>query len=225
LWATGESVEERGGNIYLRDDKDQNPKRLTDSGKDHSPALSSDGSLIVFVRDLLGDRDYSDFSSDGPAKRVMQLWIAKAAGCESPKLVLDSPIQIMGRRFSGFYVPQFSTNTEYIYFLIQFAASSGAIVRLTRATGELVYLTDALDFSVIPAGKYKDDLVAKQHRSKLGLGYYDWFYLLKPNGEQAGVIGQDKDDVGRFVDTYVGSVGSCRNWNATTWMTCVNQIR
>jgi hypothetical protein len=199
---------------------------VTDSGKDHSPALSPDGKQIVFVRDLLGDRDYSDFSSIGAATRSMQLWIADVNGRQPPKLVLDSPVEVKNRQFSGFYTPQFSGDQDYVYFLIQFGASSGAIVRSKLGTKDVLYVTDALAFfSVIPSGKYKGDLIAKQHRPKLALGYYDWFYLLKPTAEQIGVIGEGKDDVEYFLSTYVDDYGSCPSWNTPAWMTCINQVR
>src|SRR5581483_5154580 len=120
LRANGEAAEERGGNIYFHDDKDTIPKRLTDSGRDRSPALSPDSSRIVFVRDLLGGRDYNDLSSGASTRRVMQLWVVYVKGNEAPTLVLDSPIKIMGRQFSGFYVPQFSSDNKLIYFLVQF---------------------------------------------------------------------------------------------------------
>jgi hypothetical protein len=77
---------------------------------------------------------------------------------------------------------------------------------------------------VILTGKYKDDLVVKQHRAKLGVGYYDWYYVLKPNGQEVGVVGQDKDDVYNFVNMYVGKVDSCPSWNKREWITCIDQI-
>jgi hypothetical protein len=86
-------------------------------------------------------------------------------------------------------------------------------------------MTDALEFSVVPEGKYKGDLIVKQHRPKLALGYYDWFYLLKPNGEQVGVIGENKDDVDYFLDTYVGDFNECASWKTSDWLTCVNEVR
>jgi len=81
-----------------------------------------------------------------------------------------------------------------------------------------------VDFSVIPAGRYKNYFIAQQRRAKLAIGYYDWFYLLDSNGKEVGVIGGDKDDVDYFLDTYVGDPGSCRSWNGPAWMTCVNQL-
>jgi hypothetical protein len=224
LWARGETVESRSGNIYLRDEKGD-LKQITNSGKDHDPALSPDGARIVFVRNLLGDRDYNDFTRSGPATQVMQLWAAEVDEHIPPKLILDSPIEVKGRQFSGFYTPQFSGDQHQIYFLIQFAASSGAIVRLTLGTKEIAYVTDALEFSVVPGGKYKGDLIVKQHRPKLALGYYDWFYLLTTTGDRLGVIGQNKDDVDYFLDTYVGNFNECSSWNTADWLICVNEVR
>ena len=77
---------------------------------------------------------------------------------------------------------------------------------------------------MIPAGRYKDYFIAQQRRAKLGVGYYDWFYLLDSNGKEVGVIGGDQRDVYNFLDTYVGDPGSCRSWNGPAWMTCVNQL-
>ena len=101
----GASVEAHDGNIYIRNDQTGTLKRVTDSRHDRTPALSPDGRQIVFVRDLAGDPDYSDFTREGPAIRVTQLWVADIAGQRPPHLVLDSPIGVRGRQFSGFYVP------------------------------------------------------------------------------------------------------------------------
>jgi len=44
-------------------------------------------------------------------------------------MLLDSPIEVKGRRFYDFDAPQFSANKTNVYFQIAFAATSGAIVR------------------------------------------------------------------------------------------------
>jgi len=221
----GSTVEEHHGNIYLRSAKAV-LEQLTDSGRDCMPSLSADDTRIVFVRNLdipspgsiVGD-------AVGPEFGRSQLWIYQTRGGTPPQLLLDSPILIKGRHFFGFYAPQFSADGNFVYFQIAFAASSAAIVRLTIVNKDVVYITDAVAFAVIPVGKYRGYLITQQHRPKLGLGYYDWYYLLSSGGQPVDVIGQDKFDVSNFLDLYVGDVNTCPAWNGPEWMTCISQIR
>ncbi len=222
-YAAEVSVEAQNGNIYVRDGHEL--RQLTSTGEDRSPALSYDESKVVFVRDL-GKRDLGSDVGDavGPEFGPSQLWTCDVRFC-APKLLLDSPIRIRGRKFFGFYSPQFSPDNDYLFFQIAFAVSTPSIVRIRLATGEQTYLTDALTFSDIPLGRYRGDLIVQQHRSKMALGYYDWFYLFTPEGQQLGVIGSGKSDVYNFLETYVGDVSKCAAWAGSDWMACINQIR
>lgn len=202
-------VEQRDGNIYFLG-KDRALRQVTSDGIDRYPAVSPDGTRIVFVRIVKGP-----FFAGDPEGRAdieaSQLWIYDIARGGAPKLLLDGPIKLKGRKVSAFYRPQFSADGEYVYFSIQLAATPNAIARLTLATRSVVYIMDALDFSVVSAGEYKGDLIVQQRRPKLGVGYYYWFYLLKPTGQEIGVIGEDKDDAYNFLDMYVGDLSSCQS--------------
>ena len=185
--ACGACAEVRNGNIYYRG-ADGKLRRITEGGRNHSPAVSPDGAQVVFVRDAVDYSEYNDFTRSGPATRVMQLWVANLATGET-HLALDSPVEVGGRKYSGFYAPQFSGNGHQIYFMVQSSASSGSVLRVATLGGQPSYFAEALDFAVIPAGQYKDDLIIQQHRSKLAMGYYDWFYLFRPDSSEVGVIG------------------------------------
>ena len=228
--AQAKAVESRDGNIWISDPKGP-PKQITDYGNDFSPAFSPDGSRIVFVRNPAGDRAYNDLTRSGPATEVMQLWVALVDGSQAPQLVLNSPAEVKGRQFSGFYTPQFSGDRKDIFFLIRFVASSGAIVRLAIGTKELLYVADAREFSVIPKGQYQGDLIVEQHRPELTAGHRDWFYLLQPDGTKISTIGEKKRDVEYFLatylggDRYVGELNECAHWNSPDWLTCINQVR
>ena len=224
-WANGNAVEERHGNIYFRSGNGK-LKQVTSSGADRSAALSPDGTRIVFVRNL-GARDLGSGVGDavGPEFGPSQLWTYDTRGGKPPELLLDSPIEVEGRRFFGFYGPEFSSSNDAIDFQIDFAATSGAVVRVTVATKTVVFVTQAITFAVIPIGRYRDHLIVQQRRPKLGLGYYNWFYLMNPDGKEVGVIGEDRFDVSNFLDTNVGDVSSCPRWNGPEWMSCINQIR
>jgi len=220
----GLTVEVHDGNVYLNDGGAAT--RLTESGKDRSPALSPDGSKVVFVRDE-DHKDLGPHAGDavGPEFGRSQLWICGIRPPSAPALLLDSPIEVKGRMFFGFYTPQFSGDNESIYFEIAFSATSPAIVRLSLHNRRIYYIADALRFSVILVNKYSSDLVAQLHRPKMGGGYYDWFYLLTPEGLEVGVIGQGKSDVYDFLQLYVGDMSRCEAWNGLEWMTCIGQIR
>jgi Tol biopolymer transport system component len=220
----GLSVEVRDGNVYLNDAGAAT--RLTEGGKDRSPALSPDGSRVVFVRDE-DHRGLSPKIGDavGPEFGRSQLWICGVRPRSAPTLLLDSPTEVKNRAFFGFYAPQFSANSESIYFQIAFSATSPAIARLSLESRKVYFIADALRFSVIPVDRYRGDLIAQVHRPKMGGGYYDWFYLLTPDGQEVGVIGQGKSDVYDFLQLYVGDVSRCEAWSGSEWMTCIGQIR
>lgn len=58
------------------------------------------------------------------------------------------------------------------------------------------------ELEVVPGGEFAGCLLATQHRYFLGGGSYDWYYLLRPNGKEVGVVG---DDTEIFHATYVKS--------------------
>ena len=105
----------------------------------------------------------------------------------------------LARVLSSFFRPQLSPEGRYAYFLIDYAAVTNAIIRLDLSTRETKFISSAKDFWVVPRGRYGGDLIAQVRKAKLAVGYYDWFYLLSPDGKELGVIGPDRTDVDQFL--------------------------
>jgi len=178
--------------------KDGMERQLTASGKDSQPSLSPDSSRVVFIRET------DEVVWSEPVRTTAtQLWVASTSGFPPARLVLAGPIEIDGVRFAEFFCPQFSPKGGYLYFLINYAATTHAIVRLSLQTGEARFLLAALRYAVVPRGEYEGHLVVQQRRVKLSGGYYYWFWLMSPDGKDIAAIGPDEDDVRMFFELYV----------------------
>lgn len=160
--------------------------KITDSAADSQPDLSCDGTKVVFVRTF------------GPERS--EIWVANTSEPYQPQPLVASPIIISGRKFTQAFAPEFSPGGDNIYFLIPFAATTQAIIATSLRNHEPRLVAAALNFRVVPTGKYTGDLVAQIRKAKLAPGYYQWFWLLSPDGKEIGVIGQSERDVDLFLD-------------------------
>lgn len=183
-------ADEHGDVVFIAADGTR--RRLTSSGKDYEPSLSPDGSKVVFARAVRG-------SLDNPDGLTSQLWIADVSGEAVPTLLLDTTVTLHGRAFSAFFRPQLSPHARYLYFLVDYGAVTQAIVRLDTSTGRTAFVASAMNFWVVPRGRYAGDLVAQVRKTKLASGYYYWFYLLSAEGKELGVVGEDRADVDLFL--------------------------
>jgi hypothetical protein len=197
---SSQTVTEQHGDIYFSD-KSGSKRRISEFGNAHDPALSANKTQIVFVREV-GTRTNEGLGGT-PATAVSQLWVAGVANRQGPALLINSPIEIRGRRFWAFHSPQFSADNKSVYFLVDFAATSSAIARVSVADKRVEFIAaGVLGFSVISGGKYGGYLIAHEHRAKLAPGYFDWYWLLKATGEEIGVIGEDENDASLFLEMY-----------------------
>lgn len=183
-------ADEHGDVVFIAADGTR--RRLTSSGEDYEPSLSPDGSKVVFARAVRG-------SLDNPDGLTSQLWIADVSGEPAPRLLLDTMVTLHGRTFSAFFRPQLSPHARYVYFLVNYGAVTQAIVRLDISTGQTTFIASAMNFWVVPRGRYAGDLVAQVRKPKLASGYYYWFYLLSVEGKELGVVGEDRADVDLFL--------------------------
>lgn len=129
-----------------------------------------------------------------------ELWIAKVNQRGSARALLEPPVQVNGRSFNQVFSPKFSADSAAVYFLIPYAATSQAIVRVRIATPEPEFIAAAENFDVVRAGRYRGCLVAKIRKAKLAPGYYEWYWLLTPEGKEIAVVGQDERDVALFME-------------------------
>jgi Tol biopolymer transport system component len=177
----------RDGNISVMR-SDGSRLQVTSSGEDSEPDLSADGSKVVFVRSIGANRS--------------EIWVAPVTGSAQARVIVSSPVQAGGRQFGILLAPMFSPDSKVIYFLVPFAATTQAILSVPLADSPVKprFVAAALTFRVVQGGEYRGDLVAQIRKAKLAPGYYDWYWLLSPDGKELGVVGENEDDVTRFME-------------------------
>ena len=180
----------RNGDVFVISANGQQ-LQVTSSGSDSQPDLSADGSKVVFVRKV--------------GEGAGEIWLADVGSKAPPRPLVKAPLVIKGAKFDDLYAPRFSPDGADVYFLIPYSATGEAIIKVNIARPYPQFLTGALGFTVVPAGKFKGYLVAQLRKAKLAVGYYDWYYLLTPEGKEVGVVGQDEGDVELFLEMYAES--------------------
>jgi hypothetical protein len=181
----GSRAVDQDGNIFVVR-SDGSRLQITSSGVDSQPDLASDGTKVVFVRKANTD--------------ASEIWIASVETRASARVLVKSPLEINGRKFYQVFTPKFSADGASVYFLIPYAATTQAIVKVHITRPEPQFIAAALNFQVVPAGQYRGDLIAQIRKAKLAPGYYEWFWLLTPEGKEIGLVGQDDGDVALFME-------------------------
>jgi Tol biopolymer transport system component len=182
--AASRSIEERG-NIFVTGD-DGTRTQITSGGTDSQPDLAFDGTKVVFVRKFNQAED--------------KLYLADVHGPPTPRPLLKSPVTINGREFYELFTPKFSPDGASVYFLIRFTETTNAIAKVSVNSPAPQFVTTAISFQVVTLGRYRGDILAQVRKAKLAYGYYDWFWLLTPEGKEIGVVGQDSRDVAFFLE-------------------------
>jgi hypothetical protein len=172
---------------------------LTMGGSFAQPSLSPDGKLAVFLRNAgLVDDPIAPWPNAKTQKT--EIWVADTAVPNSGHAVFTGGVRRDNREFFAFESPRFSPDDRYIYFLIREAVVTSGLVRLEIASGRVDYIVTALNFQVVSAGKYRGDLVVQRRKAKLASGFYEWYWLLTPDGKEVGIVGQDERDVALFME-------------------------
>jgi hypothetical protein len=183
--AASRSIVEQGNIFVVGDDGART--QITSGGTDSQPDLAFDGSRVVFVRKINQGED--------------TLYLADVHEPQTSRPLLKSPITINGREFYEIFTPRFSPDGATVYFLlIRFTAATNAIVKVPIDKPAPKFVTTALSFQIVTRGRYRGDILAHVRKAKLAYGYYDWFWLLTPEGEEIGVVGQDSRDVALFLE-------------------------
>lgn len=206
LWAlltvqvSAQTVSEHKGDILITDSQGHT-EQITSSGRDYDPQLSIDQKFVVFARKAEGSFE-SDIAPVG--NTVSQLWMADRREGGKSRLLLGDAISIKGRKFHEFSSPHMSPDNKAIYFLIAYKASTPAIVRFEIATGSVDFIAEALNFELVPSGEYGGYLIVQQRRPLAGAGYYEWYWLLDPQGADQGLIGLEYKSVKTFLELWAG---------------------
>ena len=186
---------DKAGNLFFTDGAGKRTQ-LTADGRDSVPSLDPARHRVVFVRATPGqtvDVGVGDVEAT-------ELWIVDVDGRHATMLLRGKANQKMEKVLGSMDVPQFSPDGQTIYFQSMAWVTSGAIhaYDLARKTDRFVCAGNELE--VVPRGEYAGCLLATQHRYFLGGGSYDWYYLLRPNGKEVGVVGEDPET---FRATYI----------------------
>jgi hypothetical protein len=191
--ASAQQVEIRGGNVYVKLNGVE--RTIADTGLDSDASISPDHTEVVFVR----QERPQVAGQNGLVKRIM---IANLNG-SNLKEVFVGFVEIEGRKYYDLRGPQFAPDKKHIYFFLgDYGATTSAVIELNIAMRRTRFVTTGLNLTVVPSGRYAGDLIVQQRRPKLGVGYYYWFYLFSPSGEELGVVGDNQQDVENFFATY-----------------------
>jgi hypothetical protein len=180
------------GNIYLTGD-DGRPVQVTRSGKDTSPVLSPDRTMVAFIRtgDKIIPKGCDDFS-DTKTKYGNQVWIYDVVTKKDRLLVQNNfSCDIPEKQIVDPGSLQFSPENKTLYFITSAWMTSGALHAVNvDGTGEH-YVIPASSLEVITKGQHKGDLIVGQHRYFIGGGSYDWLWLYTPQGKEEGPLGDE----------------------------------
>jgi WD40-like Beta Propeller Repeat len=187
LGVAAKSVSAIAGNIYLTDDGGT-ARQLTFSGRDSGPVLSPDGLWIVFIHALSGQRI---LTNSGDELEPTQLWQIGANGKNATRLLRCRLSEKMEEVIAEFADPQFSSDGRYVYFTTHAWTTSPAVHVVDTTNAKEHFVCPGGSLEVLRSGQYRDCLLVRQHRYFLGGGSYDWFWLLRPDGNEIGPVGED----------------------------------
>ncbi len=100
--------------------------------------------------------------------------------CQNPEKQMLDPQQL-----------HFSPDSKKLYFIATGWVTSGALHVVNVDGKNEHYLIPANEFSIIPKGQYKGDIIAWEHRYFEAGGSYNWYWLYLPSGKQIGPLGSE----------------------------------
>jgi dipeptidyl aminopeptidase/acylaminoacyl peptidase len=200
LCARQVSVE--NGNIFVTGEGGQT-RQITSSGLDSEPALSADGSLLAFVREIKVPKPVLY----GAPEERSAIWLASCADGWRPHLILKGPVSSQASRqasaLANFRAPQFSPDKARIYFLSpEYSVTANGLFYVNRSNGAVHFFAPALRYWVVPKGDYAGDLVLDQNPLTYVAGRIEIYYLFGPNGKQLGIVGLTEANVNFFLDEF-----------------------
>ena len=164
-------------------------------GKCTDPSLAPGKRRVVFVR-ATPDQMVSGATGD---EEATELCVADPDGKNFLVLVRGKFDQEPSKMLANFQAPQFSPDGKTIYFVSSAWVTSGSVQAYNLAAKKLRFVMAGSDLEVVPSGEYAGNLLVQQHRYFLGGGSYDWYWLMKPDGKEIGVVGESTEV---FKDTY-----------------------
>ena len=183
-------VIERNGNIYCVDN-DGKEISITSAGVDSAPSLSADQKLVTFVREnskVMSEDVFMMLPST-------EIWKAPTDGSEAPCIVVrhDHPLTGESTILRNFGRPVFSNDSSEIYFSISCWATSAALYSVNISDSSTRFVTDGNSLEIVRSGNWADHIITQKHKYFVGGGSYDWYWLVSPDGETVGPLGENTD--------------------------------
>lgn len=192
----------KNGNIFVTTEKGQ-VQEITSTGLDSEPALSDDGTLVAFVREIEVPKPVLY----GEPEEKSEIWLASCSDDWRGRLIVKGPLagkaapQASG--LVNFRRPQFSPDKSRIYFLEpEYSATTDGLFYVSRSGGTVHFLATALQYWVVPKGRWAGDLVLHQNPLTYSGGRIDIYYLFDPGGKQLGIVGLTEDSVHFFMKEF-----------------------
>jgi hypothetical protein len=197
---------EDGGLPPPRSEADNNPFAIVRSARELAEeeegfVLAPDRASFAFIRPEYGS--------------YHELWIADVDGSNARLLVdLRTSIGKLAEGETGLvpsdhlFAPTFSADGLYVYFQTDGWATSLALYSVSVEHRRFRFVSDANGFMVIRQCTKKalvGSLIAYRHSySELPMSAVDWYFLLDPSGKRLGVVGDDPENVDRFLEKTCG---------------------
>jgi hypothetical protein len=189
------------GNIYART-PDEGYRQLTEKGLDFDPALSPDGRLIAFVRRTPGHWIPAGSGSKEDGSTTNEIWLMGRNGKNKRRVVVGRKGTKTEHVLSGLCRPLFSPDGRLLYFMSAEWATEAATHVLDIGTGKTRFVAPGTLMEVVQKGQYAGHIIANQHRYFLGCGSYDWDWVLTPDGERVGPVGDSPEQRQMFKEMY-----------------------
>ena len=169
-------VYSEAGNIFL--ERNGIKTQLTKTAQDIEPALSPDGSFVVFTRQGRANSSTDNDQSCDASSKADELHKINVDG-NNDKVLLRGHKGDGGRQVCGFHTKQFSSDGQSLYFLSPGWATSGALHVYDMRKQSEHFMMPANDVLVLSfcKNKYKDFLAIQDHRYFVFGGSYDWYWL------------------------------------------------
>jgi len=189
------------GNIYART-PDGGYRQLTEKGLDFDPALSPDGKLIAFVRRTPGHWIPAGAGSEEDGLTTNEIWFMDRTGDNKRRVVVGRMGSETEHVLSVLRRPLFSPDGRLLYFMSAEWATEAATHVLDIESGKTRFVAPGTLMEVVQKGEYAGHIIANQHRYFLGCGSYDWDWLLTPDGERVGPVGDSESQRQLFREMY-----------------------
>jgi hypothetical protein len=192
----GQRVEVRAGNTYYTDSSG-NARQVTSSGVDSDPALSPDGRSVIFVRKTSAPAGFDEPRLSSPVRT--QIWMADLGRDEDLRLLFGGVVNAWNFKYVTFLAPRLAPDRQHLYFMIMLAATENAIIKADIDSGQYEVICSAIEYFLIDGGRYKGDLVVEK-KKYLPEGISQFFWLVSPEGEEVGYVGESEIEAKRFLN-------------------------